>query len=96
MPDDKKVKKDSIVTNPNGSFTIYGVTYADPVQDVDPDQLSFSEMFSSTRRNNPDQKTFKWRGKEYSTKVKEFGGPVQGTGGWSNKAVPGMIKGRHK
>jgi len=97
MPDDKnKEKKDSTVVNPNGSFTVNGVTYPDPVQDVDPDQLSFSEMFSSTRRNNPNQKTFMWKGKEYSTKVKQFGGDVKGVGGWSGRSVPGMIKGRHK
>ena len=77
MPDDKKKKrtegyidKDGNPRDENGNIITV------PIQDVDPDQLTFSQMFSSTRRNNPEQKTFMWKGKEYTTKTKQFGGAI--------------------
>tara|TARA_R100001510_G_C7626796_1_gene186498 strand:- start:167 stop:523 length:357 start_codon:yes stop_codon:yes gene_type:complete len=94
-------QKDSVITHPNGSFTINGVTYPDPVQDVDPNQLSFGEWFAAEMRNNPGG-VGTWRGKQFKietkdgkTDVRQLGGSVKGTGNWSGP-VPGMITGRHK
>ena len=77
MPDDKsKVKKDSIVTNPNGSFTVNGVTYPDPVQDIDPNQLEFGEWFNQEMKNNPSD-IGTWRDKQYKLEhKKQFGGAL--------------------
>ena len=82
--------EDSGVTvNPNDSFTINGVTYPNPVQDIDPNQLEFGEWFKQEMRNNPSD-TGTWRGKEYKLEHKKDGGPVKGIGSWAGKNVPGM------
>ena len=89
MPNKNKAKKDSVKVNSNDSFTINGITYPNPVQDIDPNQLEFGEWFKQEMKNNPTN-IGTWRGKQYKLEHKEDGGHVKGIGSWAGKNVPGM------
>ena len=85
----------------NALLAYYLLKRGDGIKDIElKDQFNFDTNLNTFQKDNtnvnmdstiiPDFKP----NMNYSTEKK--GGPVQGTGSWSNKAVPGMIKGRHK